>query len=100
MNAHLLTFFGGHGFGAPMEIDGGRHPIGALMGPAAMMPGAYLNWLGKLASHDPARQHFEEASALGVGGSQGAPRGGLAPDPFSMPITPLAQRTVRSSAMR
>ena len=102
LNAHLLSFFGGRGVGAPMEIDAGRHPIGALMGPAALLPGAYLNFAAAAASTDPSRQHFEELSwANGAAGSNlNRPRGGVVPDPFSVPLTPIAQRSARSSALR
>ena len=102
MSAHLLSFFGGHGLGAPMEVDAGRHPIGALMGPTALLPGAYLNYAAAAASADPSRPHFEELSwANGASGSRlTRPRGGVVPDPFSAPLTPLAQRSARSSGLR
>ena len=70
------------------EVDPARHPIGNLLGPLGLGPGAYLGWGAQLASMDPLRSQYEELSWGGPMSQSYAsmPHGGLAPDLTAQPL--------------
>ena len=80
-----LMHFGKRGpaYGVPMgEVDPARHPLGSLLGPAALGTGAGLSWAAHLMSMDPLRPQYEELSWGGPMSTSYAsmPHGGIAPD--------------------